>query len=144
MADNVYEGMFILDSNRYARDPAGVAGKIPEMVQRLGGTMLASRLWEDRRLAYPIKGQRKGAYWLTYFKLDSKQLTTLNRETRLNDNILRALFLKVEPRLVDALVSHAQAGGTAPRRAAEAPAVTAGGAPVEETEEVGVGAGEER
>jgi small subunit ribosomal protein S6 len=130
--------MFILDSNRYARDPAGVAGKMPEMVQKLGGQMLASRLWEDRRLAYPIKGQRKGAYWLTYFRLDSKQLTTLNRETQLNDNILRALFIKVEPRLVDALVSHAQTGGTAPRRPVEAPVVA------EDVEAVGVGAGEER
>jgi small subunit ribosomal protein S6 len=138
LAENVYEGMFILDSNRYARDPAGVAGKIPEMVQKLGGQMLASRLWEDRRLAYPIKGQRKGAYWLTYFRLDSKHLTTLNRETQLNDNILRALFIKVEPRLVEALVSHAQTGGTAPRRPVEVPVVA------EDVEEVGVGVGDER
>ncbi len=25
---NVYEGMFILDSNRYARDPAGCRGRL--------------------------------------------------------------------------------------------------------------------
>jgi small subunit ribosomal protein S6 len=139
LAANVYEGMFILDSNRYARDPAGVAGKIPEMVERLGGQMLASRLWEDRRLAYPIKGQRKGAYWLTYFRLDSNQLVTLNRETKLNENILRALFLKVEPRLVDALVAHAQAGGTAPRRTPEVAPETV----VDAIEEVEVGVGDE-
>ena len=136
MAENVYEGMFILDSNRYARDPAGVAGKIPEMVERLGGQVLASRLWEDRRLAYPIKGQRKGAYWLTYFRLESKHLVSLNREAKLNENILRALFLKVEPRLVEPLVTHALSGGTAPRRPIEAP--------IEAVEEVEVGVGDER
>lgn len=116
MARNVYEGMFILDSNRFARDAAGVSGQIPEMITRLGGELLANRLWEDRRLAYPIKGQRKGTYWLTYFRLDSHQLTALTRECQINDSILRTLFLKVEPRIVDVLVQHALAGPAAFRR----------------------------
>ena len=140
MADNtaVYEGLFILDSNRFARDRDALAREIEALVEAIDGEILVSRLWEERRLAYPIKGQRKGAYWLTYFRLDSKHLTTLNRETTLNDNILRALFIKVEPRLVEALVSHAQSGGTAPRRPVEAPVVA------EDVEAVGVGAGDER
>lgn len=115
MSQHVYEGMFILDSNRYSRDAAGVSGQIPEMIEKLGGEMLANRLWEDRRLAYPINGQRKGTYWLTYFRLDGAQLTPLSRQCQLSDNILRTLFLKVDPRIVDALVSHAQAGPTAKR-----------------------------
>jgi small subunit ribosomal protein S6 len=119
LAENVYEGMFILDSNRYARDPGGISGQIPEIIQKLGGSMLASRLWEDRRLAYPIDGHRKGTYWLTYFKLDSGQITALNRQCQLSDSIVRVLFLKVDPRIVDALVQHALAGPTAVRRAPE-------------------------
>lgn len=125
MAVNVYEGMFILDSNRYSRDQAGVSGQIPEMIQKLGGEMLASRLWEERRLAYPIDGHRKGAYWLTYFKLESDQLTGLNRQCQLSESILRTLFLKVDPRIADALVSHALAGPAAMRRAPEPVAAVA-------------------
>lgn len=125
MATNVYEGMFILDSNRYSRDAAGVSSQIPDMIQKLGGEMLANRLWEDRRLAYPINGQRKGTYWLTYFRLDSGQLTALSRQCQLNDNILRTLFLKVDPRIVEALVSHAQAGPAAARRPVEPVAAAA-------------------
>lgn len=116
MAEHVYEGMFILDSNKYGRDSAGVSGQIPEAIQKLGGEMLANRLWEDRRLAYPIGQHRKGTYWLTYFKLDSSKTTDLNREFRLNDNVIRSLILKVEPRLVDVLVQHALAGPAALRR----------------------------
>ena len=124
MAENVYEGMFIFDSNRYSRDTAGVSGQIAEMIQKLGGSILANRLWEDRRLAYPIKGQRKGTYWLIYFKLDSTHLTGLNRQCQLSESILRNLFLKVDERIVDALVSHALAGPQALRRPApEAPVV---------------------
>jgi small subunit ribosomal protein S6 len=105
---NVYEGMYILDSNRYGRDPEAVSGQIQEMVEKAGGEMLVHRLWEERRLAYPIKGQRKGTYWLTYFRLDSSQLATIRRQCQLNENILRMLFLKVDPRIVEALVTHAQ------------------------------------
>ncbi len=117
MAEHVYEGMFILDSNKYSRDPSGVSGQIAETIEKLGGSILANRLWEDRRLAYPIGAHRKGTYWLTYFKLGSGKTVELNREFRLNENVVRSLLLRVEPRLVDVLVQHALAGPAAMRRA---------------------------
>ena len=109
MAANVYEGLFILDSNRYGRDPEAVSGQIRAMVEKFGGEILVSRLWEERRLAYPIKGQRKGTYWLTYFRLDAGRLVDLQRQCQITDDIVRVLFLKVDPRIVDALVAHATA-----------------------------------
>ncbi|MBX3412060.1 MAG: 30S ribosomal protein S6 [Pirellulales bacterium] len=111
MPSQVYECLLILDSNRYARDQAGVSGQLAEFVTKHGGEMLASRLWEERRLAYPINGQRKGTYWLTYFKLDSRKLTDVKGDVRLSESILRALFLKVDPRIAETLVSHALSGG---------------------------------
>ncbi|HEY1603551.1 MAG TPA: 30S ribosomal protein S6 [Pirellulales bacterium] len=123
MAVNAYEGLFIFDSNRYARDPAGVSGQIAAMVEKYQGTILASRLWEERRLAYPINGQRKGTYWLAYFQLDSGQLDAMRRDCRINESILRELVLKVDPRIVDALVAHAQSATDAAKaRRAPAPA----------------------
>ncbi len=119
MAANVYEGMFILDANRFGRDPEAISGQIPAMIEKLGGEILVSRLWEERRLAFPIKGQRKGAYWLTYFRLDGGQLVDLRRQCWIADDILRTLFLKVDPRIVDALVTHAQLVSTVPHDKAE-------------------------
>jgi small subunit ribosomal protein S6 len=110
LAANVYEGMFIFDSNRFGRDPQAVSGQIPQMIEEAGGQVLVSRLWEERRLAYPIAGHRKGTYWLAYFRLDASQLKGLERKCRLSESILRVLFLKVEPRIVDALVAHALGG----------------------------------
>lgn len=110
MAEHVYEGFFILDSGRYARDPEGVVGQINKMIQEAGGQILVSRLWEERRLAYPIKGHRKGTYWLTYFRVDGSGMEDVRRKSRLNESILRSLFLKHDPRMVDTLVAHALAG----------------------------------
>ena len=119
MAQHVYEGLFIFDSNRYARDPSGVSGQIAEFIHKCGGETIVSRLWEERRLAYPINGQRKGTYWLSYFKLDSRQLATIERDCQLSESVLRCLLLKVDPRIVGALVSHATSSTgdpTKPRR----------------------------
>ncbi len=112
MALNEYEGLFIFDSNRYGRDQAGVSGQIEKIIGEHSGTLLAGRLWDERRLAYPIKGQRKGTYWLTYFRIDSEQISAINRQFELSDSILRSLIIKVDPRIVDTLVEHATA--TAP------------------------------
>ena len=117
MALNVYEGLFIFDSNRYSRDPGGVSAQVADFVQKLGGEVLVSRLWEERRLAYPINGQRKGTYWLAYFRMDGKQLTTLERECQLSESIVRSLVIKIDPRIVDHLVSHATTVAADPSKA---------------------------
>ena len=107
MAEHVYECMFLLDSNRYARDPAGSASGIDAMVEQCGGTVMVSRMWNEQKLAYAIDGHKKGTYWLTYFRIDSTRLGELNRKCQLNETVLRQLVLKVDPRLADTLVQHA-------------------------------------
>ena len=107
MAENTYEGLFILDANKFARDRENLAHEVEEIITTLGGTVKVSRLWEERRLAYAIKGHRKGAYWLIYFTLDTQSLTQLNRQCDLHEGVLRQMVLKIHPRLVEPILSHA-------------------------------------
>jgi small subunit ribosomal protein S6 len=100
--------MYILDSNRFAQEGEKVVERLEEMIRKAGGEILVSRLWEERRLAYPIKGHRRGTYWLMYFRVDSSQISGIRRQCQLSEEILRTLFLRVDPRLVDALVAHAR------------------------------------
>ena len=110
MAERVYEGLFLFDSNKYSRNPKEVPAAVTGAIEKCGGEILVSRLWAEQKLAYPINGQRKGTYWLTYFKMDSLRSSELNQTLRLNTDLMRQLILTVDERLVDALVSHA--GGT--------------------------------
>lgn len=123
---NVYEAMVIFDSNRFARERAGLPAEIEKTIQTEGGEVLVSRLWEERRLAYPINGQRKGTYWLYYFRGPTSMLTTLNRQWEIHDGILRHLVLKVHPHIVDAVIEHAKAG---PAHPAPTPTPASAGAP---------------
>lgn len=111
MVKRVYEGMFLLEANRYSRDPGNVSGKITELIEKAGGETLVSRLWAEQKLAYPINGHRKGVYWLTYFRMESERLKELTRACKLNNDVMRELFVVVDPRLVETLVSHAQNSG---------------------------------
>jgi small subunit ribosomal protein S6 len=133
LADNtgVYEGLFIIDSNRFARDRDGVAKEIEGLVEAAGGELLVSRLWEERRLAYAIKGQRKGAYWLMYFRLPTSNLTDLTRQCEITDSLLRQLFIRLPDSLVEPILAHAKGEVAAPTPE-PAPAV-------EEPEAVGAG-----
>jgi small subunit ribosomal protein S6 len=113
--------MIIFDSNRFARERAGLAAEVEKMIQAEQGEVLVSRLWEERRLAYPIAGQRKGTYWLIYFRGPSSMLTSLNRQWEIHDSMLRHLVLKIHPHLVDAVLEHAKAGPVQAAPAAPAP-----------------------
>ncbi|TWT38075.1 30S ribosomal protein S6 [Posidoniimonas corsicana] len=125
MADSVYEGLFIFDANKFARDQSAASTSVEQAISELGGEVLVSRLWEERRLAYPINGHRKGAYWLMYFKLPGAEVTALNRRCDLNDLVLRQLVLKIHPRLVEPILAHA----TASPEEEDAPAEEAAGEP---------------
>jgi len=113
--------MIIFDANRFARERAALPAEIEKTVQAEQGEVLVSRLWEERRLAYPINGQRKGTYWLIYFRGPTASLTSLNRQWELHEGILRHLVLKIHPHLVDAVLEHAKAGPAPPAPAPAAP-----------------------
>ena len=110
MTEHIYEGLFILDSDQYNRNPEEISGQIAKAVESFGGTVRVSRLWEERKLAYPINGHKRGTYWLAYFRLDTEKLKELNRQFQLNNSIVRFLLVSIDPRLEEALVEHALAG----------------------------------
>ncbi len=123
MPRNVYETLFLLDSNHYSRDPGGVSSALNETIESLGGTVLASRLWQEQKLAYVIDGHQKATYWLTYSELDSRKLPDLNRQYQLNESVIRQLTLKVEPRLVEPMLAHARGEVLIRSRADDVPVI---------------------
>ena len=143
MATANYECLFLFDSNHYARDPGGVAATVQDLITNAGGEILVSRLWAEQRLAFPIDGHNKGTYWLVIFKLDTLKLKEINRTCQLNESLLRFLFTRLDARLVDALVAHAQEKVVVPIDQIERGVVGAAVGAEEEEEEEEVGTDEE-
>jgi small subunit ribosomal protein S6 len=131
MPANVYECMFLLDTNKVAGDVAAAAQQLRTILERNQAEILASRPWDERRLAYPIGGHKKGLYYLTYFRMDGKNLLNFERDVALNETILRLLVLRIDPKHVETLLAiardeHALALQVAPEPTAE------GGEPIPE------------
>jgi small subunit ribosomal protein S6 len=113
MPANVYECMFLLDPNKVAGDVPGAAKQLQTVLERNHAELLASRPWDERRLAYPVKGHKKGLYYLTYFRTDGKNLVGLERDLALSELVLRYLVLYVDPKLVDIMLAIARDEHTA-------------------------------
>jgi small subunit ribosomal protein S6 len=110
LAENYYEGMFLLDSGKFAADHDGVSGQVVGILEKAGGTVVAHRPWQDGRLAYPIEGHRKGVHYLSYFRMPTEGLKDVARACKLSDVVLRHLVIKQPESLfnvmVDALSGH--------------------------------------
>jgi len=103
--EKLYEGMFLLNSGKYASDPDGVSNQVVGILEKAGATVVAHRPWQDGRLAYLIEGHRKGLHFLTYFQMDGQGLSDVTRACKLNDVILRHLVIKQPKKLFDAMVA---------------------------------------
>src|SRR5438105_3043480 len=104
MPANVYECMFLLDTNKVAGDNAAAAKQLHGILEKHSAEVLASRPWEERRLAYPIKGHKKGLYYLMYFRTDGKNIDPIAHDLHLNETVLRSLVIHVDPKMVDAML----------------------------------------
>jgi small subunit ribosomal protein S6 len=100
--------MFLLDSSKVAGDVANADKQIRTIFERNNAEVLVSRPWDERRLAYPIKSQKKGLYYLTYFSAEGSCLTGIERDCALNEMIVRQLILRIDPKLVDTMLSLAK------------------------------------
>ena len=73
MPRNVYEFMFLLDTSKIAGDLQGAVATIHASLEKHGCEILASRHWDERKLAYQIGNQKKGEYYLIYFAATRKR-----------------------------------------------------------------------
>lgn len=108
MPSTVYECMFLLDTNKVAGDVNAAQKQLHAILERNHAEVLASRPWDERRLAFPIKGHKKGLYYLTYFRTEGKNLINIERDCALTEMILRMLMLHIEEKLVEPLLAVAR------------------------------------
>ena len=83
MSTQLYEGMFLLDSKLVSKDWASLEKHILDLLKRHGAETLYSERWPERRLAYEVKGCKKGTYFLTYFNATGTAIPELHRDIEL-------------------------------------------------------------
>lgn len=104
----LYEGMFLVDNDLVRADWAQAKSMVTNMLKKHGGTVRTARRWDERALAYPIKGRRRGTFILSYVELPGASMESLKRDLDLTEGVLRYLILRkdeipaTEPQLHEA------------------------------------------
>jgi small subunit ribosomal protein S6 len=89
---NTYEGMFLVPPSQSDFEHAGKP--IRAVLDRSEAEILSIKPWDERRLAYDIRGNRRGLYVLTYFKVAPGRISEIEHDCQLSEDILRVLILR--------------------------------------------------
>ncbi len=92
---NAYEGMFLFPQTVSA-DLQSAADHVLEILSKGGAELISLCKWDERRLAYDIKGNKRGVYFLTYFKCDATKLAAIERDCRLSERLLRSMITRAD------------------------------------------------
>ena len=90
-----YEGMFLFD-NAAVHEWSDMEAEVRRLFERIGAEPLVCVKFDERKLAYEIKGRKRGTYVLTYFDADPERITDLERDAQLSELLLRILVLRAD------------------------------------------------
>ena len=93
---NLYESVFIgrQDLSQQQMEALGVSLSL--FVTQNGGDIIRGEYCGLRSLAYPIKKNRKGHYYVMQIKSDAPLVTELGRIMKINEDIVRQLIVRVD------------------------------------------------
>jgi small subunit ribosomal protein S6 len=90
-----YEAMFLFDPG-FAAEFQNAQDEIQRLMGRIEAEILLCRKWDERRLAYELKGRKRGVYVLVYFRADPARIRDLERDVQLSEPVLRLLVLTAD------------------------------------------------
>ncbi len=90
-----YEAMFLFDPG-FAGDFANAEQEIRRIMDRAEAEIVLCRRWDERKLAYEVKGRKRGVYALTYFLAEPSRIRGVERDAQLSESVLRVLVLQAE------------------------------------------------
>ncbi len=91
-----YETVFILKPTLSNEKVEEVLGKVKGIITSGNGTVILSDSWGKRRLAYPVKKNKEGSYYLLQFSADGHVVGVLENFFRTTDDIIKYITLKIE------------------------------------------------
>ncbi len=92
---NQYEAMFLLDPT-FGASFDDCETEIRRLMERADGELVFCKKWDERRLAYKVKGRKRGVYVLTYFNGHPERIGGIERDVKISENVLRVLILRAD------------------------------------------------
>lgn len=90
-----YELMSVFKPNLDAEEVDKLIEKINSVITEFGGSVESVDKAGRKKLAYDIQNFRDGYFATTILSLPADKVAEFKRQLRLNDNILRTMFMEV-------------------------------------------------
>ena len=90
-----YEGLFLFPQSAVT-DLQGTVDHLKQILGRGEAKIISLRRWDERRLAYEIKGNKRGTYFLVYFMGRADQMATIERMCNLSEQMLRSIIIRAD------------------------------------------------
>ncbi len=91
-----YETMFIVKPTLTEEEMQAQIELVKTNIEKNGGEIVTTENIGSQQLAYEIEKNKRGYYFLIYFKSPTASILELERNYRINENILRFIFIKYE------------------------------------------------
>lgn len=92
-----YELVVIVDAKLSGDAKEAVRKNVTDLINKHGGKVINSQVWlEKHRFTFEIKKCHEGSYYIINFEGDGSIVEKMKPTMRLNEKILRFVFIKVE------------------------------------------------
>lgn len=91
-----YETIFVVKPTLTEEEINAQIDTVKANIEKNGGEIVAVLNMGMKNLAYEIEKNRRGYYYVIYFNIPSLSILELERIYRINENILRFMFVKYE------------------------------------------------
>jgi small subunit ribosomal protein S6 len=91
---NCYETLFVTQPTLTDEETKAQIQKILDVVTAQNGEILAINDMGMRKLAYEVKKHKRGYYTVVYYKADGEAIAEIERNLRINENMIKFLSVK--------------------------------------------------
>jgi small subunit ribosomal protein S6 len=91
-----YELVIIVTPEIDETATADVVEKVKSWIAETGGSIESFEEWGRKKMAYMIRNQKEGQYYLFNLKMEPTAIATLERNFRIQESILRFLIINRE------------------------------------------------
>ncbi len=89
-----YEMVLIVHPDKEGDDLTAVVEDVESLIDRNDGRVLEIEPWGLRKLAYPIKKQQEGYYFVLQSDMEPKSVAEIDRNLRLMEPVIRHLIVR--------------------------------------------------
>ena len=92
---NKYEIMFILKSNEEEAIKTQVS-ELKAIITDMNGEIVNEKEMGNRKLAYPIKKELNGYYYVINVNANNEAIAEFDRKARISENVIRHLIIRLD------------------------------------------------